>query len=65
MENKELQFPDEWEHLTFIQTRLDQALGEAEESVSRLDRQYTDARQYMSDARGEIILMKCFKMSCF
>lgn len=29
MENKELQFPDEWEHLTFIQTRLDQALGEA------------------------------------
>ena len=54
MENKELQFPDEWEHLTLIRTRLDEALREAEEAVSRLDRQYTDARHYMSEARGEI-----------
>lgn len=37
MENKELQFPDEWEHLTLIRTRLDEALREAEEAVSRLD----------------------------
>ena len=54
MENKELQFPDEWEHLTLIRTRLDEALREAEEAVSRLDRQYTDARHYMSEVRGEI-----------
>ena len=63
MENKELQFPDEWEHLTLIRTRLDEALREAEEAVSRLDRQYTDARHYMPGERS--IPMKCFKMSCY
>lgn len=65
MENKELQFPDEWEHLTFIQTRLDQALGEAKESVSRLDRQYTMPDNICPMPGERSILMKCFKMSCF
>ncbi|MBS7009549.1 HelD family protein [Anaerostipes sp.] len=54
MKNKEKLFPDELKHLAFIQSKLEQAIHEARESVDRLDRQYTDARNYMSESRGEI-----------
>lgn len=54
MKNEELRFPDELEHLTLIQSKLDHALHEAEDSVNRLQQQYTDARHYMSESRGEI-----------
>lgn len=54
MKNKKQQFPDELEHLTLIQSKLDHALHEAEDSVNRQQQQYTDARNYMSESRGEI-----------
>lgn len=54
MKNHDTVFPEELEHLAMIQSRLYAALRDAEASAGRMDRQYTDTRQYMSAARGEI-----------
>lgn len=50
----DIPFPDEIEHLAMINAKLDDALQKADESVTRLDKEYRDAKQYMVEYRGEI-----------
>ncbi len=47
-------FPDELVHLEQVSARLSDALQQAEASVRRADREYTDTKKYMADHRGEI-----------
>lgn len=47
-------FPDELAHLEQVNARLSDALEQAEASVRRADREYTDTKKYMADYRGEI-----------
>ncbi len=47
-------FPDELIHLDAINGQIDVALQEADEAVERMDKEYTDAKLYMVQNRGEI-----------
>ena len=47
-------FPDELVHLEQVNAKLLKALQQAEESVRKADREYTDTKKYMADHRGEI-----------
>ncbi len=47
-------FPDEIAHLAEVNDKLENALREADASVDRLDREYTDIKLYMVQNRGEI-----------
>ena len=47
-------FPDEIRHLEETGKKLDEALGLAEESVKRADREYMDSKRYMAEHRGDI-----------
>ncbi len=47
-------FPDEIQHLSDVMRKLDAALADAEENVLWLDREYTQAKQYMVDYRSEM-----------
>ena len=47
-------FPDEIVHLEQVNAKLLKALQQAEESVRKADREYTDTKKYMADHRGEI-----------
>jgi len=47
-------FPDEADHLADIQVKLENALREADNSIGRLDREYSDFKLYMVQNRSEI-----------
>ncbi|MDD3364065.1 MAG: 3'-5' exonuclease [Syntrophomonas sp.] len=47
-------FPDEIAHLDDIKGKLDDAIKQANDSVEQLDKEYTDAKRYMVQYRGEI-----------
>lgn len=47
-------FPDEMAHLEETNRILEEAFREAEEYVSRMDKEYKDAKHYMADYRGEL-----------
>lgn len=47
-------FPDEIAHLIDINSKLNEALKNAENFVGKLDKEYMDAKWYMAKNRGEI-----------
>ena len=52
--HSEIPFPDELEHLAFVNRILEQALADAETDVGRKDREYMEQKRYMVAYRGEI-----------
>lgn len=47
-------FPDEIAHLAMMNEKLDAAIEAANDNVKHIDKEYMDAKRYMSDYRGEI-----------
>lgn len=56
-------FPEEVTHLQHIQKKLQAALDQADQSVSRLDEDYRDAKSYMVEHRGDIDPHEMFQSS--
>ncbi|MDL2205580.1 ATP-binding domain-containing protein [Eubacteriales bacterium OttesenSCG-928-N13] len=52
--NAQIPFPDEIAHLKWIEQRIADALGEAENSVRQLEQEYRITKQYMVQHRSEI-----------
>lgn len=47
-------YPDEMIHLDETNKKLDAALAQADRDVSKIDREYRDAKRYMAEYRGEL-----------
>lgn len=54
LRDSKIPFPEEINHLCEITQKLEEALQDAKADVSRIDREYRDAKRYMAEYRGEI-----------
>ncbi len=54
LRDSKIPFPEEINHLCEITQKLEEALQDAKADVSRIDREYRDAKRYMAECRGEI-----------